>query len=115
MSPDELRDFLVGAEHYFKQRKSQRVPIRCEEGEKFAAYTLAELSAKEAHRTLQGCQDWKSRKSRGGETEGSSSRRCDTKGQAGFHCLWHDKAAREGLELVLHKMTLNPSCWKTFR
>jgi predicted nucleotide-binding protein len=109
MSPDELRDFLAEKGVNFKQEEIQNGHLfRCEEGEKFAAYNTGRVVCQGKPTELtKAVKDWKkpAKAAAAKPKEAASAAQQD---KPIFIVYGHDKAAREGLELVLHKMNLEP-------
>jgi predicted nucleotide-binding protein len=109
MSPDELRDFLVERGVNFKQEEIQNGYLfRCEEGEKFAAYNTGIVVCQGKPTELsKAVKDWK-KPAKAGAAKAKEAVPAAEQDKPIFIVYGHDKTAREGLELVLHKMKLEP-------
>lgn len=109
MKPGELRDFLKEKGVTFEEEEIQGgFLFRCEEGERFAAYHTGKIVCQGKPTALsKAVNDWK----RPATTRGVATAAiapATGHDKPVFIVYGHDKAAREGLELVLHKMKLEP-------
>jgi predicted nucleotide-binding protein len=109
MSPDELREFLAERGVSFNQEEMQYGYLfRCEEGEKFAAYNSGKVVCQGKSTELsKAVRNWK-KPAKAAAAKPKEAAPAAQQGKPVFIVYGHDKAAREGLELVLHKMKLEP-------
>jgi predicted nucleotide-binding protein len=117
MRIDELRKFLLEQQVPFSEEELQNgYLLRCETGEIFAAYNTGKVVCQgKATELSKAVKNWK-------QTVGKTSKVQLLAPEAVpsevvppkaadkpvFIVYGHDKAAREGLELLLHKMDLEP-------
>ena len=110
VKPDQLREFLTSRGVSFEEQEVQYGrTFRCEEGEIFVAYDTGKV-------VCQGKTTTDLSKTVKGQVTPAKPAQVQTKEQAAadaedkpvFIVYGHDTGAREGLELVLHKMGLKP-------
>ncbi len=112
MTADELTDLLVERGVNFKQEEIQNGQLfRCEEGEIFAVYDTGRVVCQGRPTELsKAVKGWKKPAKLGTATSKQvvPAAAAVAVGKPVFIVYGHDLAAREGLELVLHKMGLKP-------
>lgn len=114
MKPDELREFLLERAVGFDE---QEVPygrkFKCEAGEVFVAYDSGKVVCQGKPTELSTTvKNWK-QPAKGGQVQAKEKPAVvapvvTAEDKPVFIVYGHDMAAREGLELVLHKMGLKP-------
>ena len=115
MTADELRSFLAEQRIDFQEEEIQNgYLIRCDSGETFAAYNTGKLVCQGKPTELsKAVKEWK--RPPGKVAEGKPGPRPEpapvpvtAADKPVFIVYGHDMAARDGLELVLHKMGFTP-------
>ena len=112
MKPDELRELLKENEANFEESE---IPygrkFNCEAGEVFVAYDTGKVVCQGKTTDLtKTIKEWKKPAKREPPRPARAAEAAPIKGpdKRVFIVYGHDTAAREGLELVLHKMGLRP-------
>src|SRR5713226_9166483 len=112
MTADELRDFLAARGVNFDQEEIQNgLLFRCAEGEKFAVYDTGRVVCQGKPTELsKAVKDWnKPAKAASAKPKAALPAAAATGADKPVFIVYgHDTAVREGLELVLHKMGLEP-------
>jgi predicted nucleotide-binding protein len=112
MTADELTEFLAERGVAFNKEEIQNGQLfRCEDGEKFAVYNSGRVVCQGKPTALsKAVKEWKkpAKAAPSKPKEAVAAAAPSAADKPVFIVYGHDKAAREGLELVLHKMKLEP-------
>jgi len=112
MTAEELRNFLAERQVNFGEEEMQNGYLfRCEDGEIFAAYSTGKVVCQGKPTELsRAVKEWKrpAGKSVKAQPAPQPALPLTAPDKPVFIVYGHDMAAREGLELVLHKMGLKP-------
>jgi predicted nucleotide-binding protein len=109
MTPDEMRDFLNQRQVGFEEKEIQHGhQFKCQEGEIFAVFNTGTVSCQGKSTELsKAVKAWKPAKT-GHAAPAPQAAVATGPDKRVFIVYGHDTNSREGLELLLHKMGLEP-------
>jgi predicted nucleotide-binding protein len=110
MTPDELRDFLNQRQVGFEEKEIQHGhQFKCQDGEIFAVFNTGTVSCQGKPTDLsKAVKAWKPAKAVAHAVPAEKVAVATGPDKRVFIVYGHDTTSREGLELLLHKMGLEP-------